>query len=78
LNGLALIKHDACVKHIKTKIMTETKIKKPPIGIVPKNIWKSIRFNNLKEAMIRYLDAGLELPNEWTEEYNQFIKKIER
>tara|TARA_R110000803_G_scaffold184688_1_gene247026 strand:+ start:222 stop:398 length:177 start_codon:yes stop_codon:yes gene_type:complete len=58
--------------------MKETKIIKPPIGIEPKNVWESIRFNNLKEAMIRYLDAGLDLPDEWAEEYNQFIKRIER
>ena len=58
--------------------MKVTKIKKQPIGIEPKNIWESIRFKNLKAAMIRYLDAGLDLPDEWTEEYNEFIKRIER
>ena len=58
--------------------MKETKIKKPPIGIEPKNVWESIRFNNLKEAMIRYLEAGFDISDEWTEEYNQFIKRIER
>ena len=58
--------------------MKETKIKRPPIGIEPKNVWESIRFNNLKEAMSRYLDAGLDLPEKWTEEYNEFIKRIKR
>ena len=58
--------------------MKEVKNVKPPIGIEPKNVWESIRFKNLKDAMIRYLDAGLDLPDEWTEEYSEFIKRIER
>lgn len=62
--------------------MTEQKnqniIEKPPIGIEHKNIWESIRFKRLKEAMIRYLEADLDLPNEWKEEYNDFIKRLKK
>lgn len=58
--------------------MKKNEIKKPPIGIEPKNIWESIRFNSLRQAMIRYLDVGLDLPDEWINEYNQFIERIER
>ena len=53
-------------------------IEKPPIGIEPKNVWESIRFKRLKEAMIRYLEADLDLPDEWKEEYNEFIKRLKK
>ena len=53
-------------------------IEKPPIGIEPKNVWESIRFKRLKEAMIRYLEADLNLPDEWKEEYNEFINRLKK
>lgn len=51
-------------------------MKKPPLGIMPKNIWESIRFNELQMAINRYLDDQLPIPLEWIEEYNEFVKKL--
>lgn len=39
-----------------------------PVGVVPKNIWLQERKQNLRQAIIRYLDADLTPPNEWYEE----------
>jgi hypothetical protein len=51
-------------------------IDKPPIGICPKHIWESIRLNNLKDAINRYIDANQIVQIEWINEYNDFIKQI--
>lgn len=48
---------------------------KPLIGIMPKYIWEEKRFRELSEAMIRYLQAKLEVPTEWIDEYNEFIER---
>jgi len=49
---------------------------KAPIGIISKNIWESIRFQELREAIKRYLDADLQIPIQWIDEYNEFSKRI--
>lgn len=46
----------------------------PPIGIEPKYIWEGKRHTAICEAITRYYQAGLEIPIEWIEEYNQFIR----
>jgi hypothetical protein len=51
-------------------------MKKQPIGIMPKNIWESIRFNELKKAINRYIKADVVVPIEWINEYNEFVKRI--
>lgn len=51
--------------------------KKPPIGIQPKFIWEVQRIEDLVSAMNRYINAGLEIPVEWVENYNELIIKYE-
>lgn len=51
-------------------------MKKPPIGIMPKNVWESIRYNDLIAAIKRYLDANLPMPIEWLNEYNDFSNRL--
>lgn len=45
---------------------------KPPLGVIPRKLWKekvySERRKELKDAMKRYVDAGLSYPKEWEEE----------
>lgn len=48
--------------------------KRPPFGVTPKFIWDEKRISDLKEAIKRYLDAGLLVNKEWIEEYNALIK----
>ena len=47
--------------------------KKPPIGLKPREINDENRFANVREAMVRYLNSGLVIPQEWVDEYNLFI-----
>jgi len=49
---------------------------RPVIGLLPKEIWLDIRFDELKKAIARYTHANMEIPKEWTEEYNEFVKLI--
>lgn len=51
-------------------------MEKPPIGIMPKSTWESIRFSELKKAMDRYIEADLVVPIEWINEYNEFVNRI--
>lgn len=45
-------------------------MKKPPVGLEPRYIYESIRITQITDAIRRYLDADLEIPAEWIEEYN--------
>lgn len=47
---------------------------KPPLGIMPKSIWIELRVEALQQAIYRYTNAGLPVPPEWIEEYNQHVK----
>ena len=44
---------------------------KPPLGVMPRDIWDRKRQEELAEAMARYLEAGKRTPKEWLEEYNE-------
>ena len=58
--------------------MTQKDIKpKPPLGVVPRNIWDRKRQEELAEAMARYLDAGKRIPKEWLEEYDEISDRWE-
>lgn len=46
-------------------------LKKPPIGIEPRNIWEKKRIKALKAAIKRYVDADMEVPIEWVKELNE-------
>ena len=46
---------------------------KPPIGIIPKHIHQEKRFVDLCGAICRYYEAGLQIPIEWIEEYNELV-----
>ena len=53
------------------------KYKKPPLGLIPRNIWLSKRLFDIKEAIKRYLDADYPIPDKWIEEYNELVELIE-
>lgn len=50
-------------------------LKKPPIGIEPRYIWEKKRIKELKAAIKRYVDAGMEVPIEWITELNEFCRR---
>ena len=51
----------------------DEKIVMPPIGLKPKFVNRLERLNEVRGAIVRYYDAGLKIPVEWIEEYNEFI-----
>jgi hypothetical protein len=55
---------------------TRKPIEKPPLGVMPKKICQEKRYNDLKEAIRRYKDAGLEVPKEWIEESEHLANKL--
>lgn len=50
---------------------------KPPLGVMPRDIWDRKRKEELAEAMARYLEAGMKIPTEWIEEYNEISDRWE-
>lgn len=48
---------------------------KQPIGVLPRSVWDYHRVNNISEAMGRYLDAGLDIPEEWSEELIELCER---
>lgn len=50
----------------------ETKrVTKPPLDVMPRDIWDRKRQEELAAAMQRYLEAGKAIPREWIDEYNE-------
>ena len=47
---------------------------KPPLGIMPHDIWIEKRIQDLLEAMRRYSEANMVIPIEWIDELDQLIK----
>lgn len=56
------------------------KIKRPPLGIIPKDIYylnaDKKRLSDLQDAIARYYNADLPINLEWIKEYNELITKI--
>lgn len=51
--------------------------KKPPLGVISRDIWDRKRQEELAAAMKRYLEAGEKLPSEWISEYNEISERLE-
>jgi hypothetical protein len=55
---------------------------KPPMGLTPRRIWEMqterARVNEISDAIIRYLNAGMKINPEWIEEINELLEKVER
>jgi hypothetical protein len=53
------------------------KQKKPPLGVMPKDIWDFLRIKDLKAAIDRYETAKMEVPHDWIKEYNDLVNIYE-
>lgn len=51
--------------------------KKPPLGVVPRRIWLVERRNELRRAIIDYVEADVPVVLEWCEELDQITKELE-
>lgn len=60
-------------------MIMETKLKravKPPLGVTPKTLLEERRFNELKEAIGRYIEANWPIPSEILWEYNAMANRL--
>lgn len=48
----------------------------PPLGVTPKFVLEERRFNELKEAIGRFLEANWPIPSEILWEYNHMAGKL--
>ena len=46
---------------------------KPVLGIMPKQIWDARRIEDIAQAITRYLQAHMRIPEEWIKEYNELL-----
>lgn len=47
-----------------------------PLGIMPQRIWKEKRFDELGEAILRYVREEFPIDPQWIEEWNNLIKEL--
>lgn len=52
-------------------------IEKPPLGIMPRNIWLEKRLIDINEAIERYKIAKANIPNKWITEAQELEKEIQ-
>ena len=48
--------------------------KKHPLGLMPIETHRALRFTEVCGAISRYYNAGMEIPIKWVEEYNELIR----
>lgn len=58
----------------KIDVPNPRKAVKPPLGITPKRIWQELRLQDITEAIQRYKDTNMTIPNKWIEEYNELVQ----
>ena len=62
--NICTARHDRC-------LFSYTPATKPPLGVMPRERWDRSRQKDLIDAMFRYSEAGMKIPAEWIEEYNE-------
>lgn len=50
---------------------------KPPIGLIPLKLHNEQRHNEVRNAICRYIEANLPVPEEWLEEYNEYLRSCQ-
>jgi hypothetical protein len=46
---------------------------KPPLGIMPRKIWDDRRYFDLVDAINRYVEAKIDPPQEWLDEFSEIL-----
>lgn len=52
--------------------------KRPPLGLMPKDIWIEQRLEDVMAAIDRRLEIKSPIPSEWIEEYNWLLTETEK
>lgn len=55
--------------------MWKTEIK-PPLGLIPRHVWRDKRICDIREACFRYFRANQQIPSEWITEHNDLMKEV--
>lgn len=54
---------------------------RPTLGLIPKHIWERVvlkeRLYAISEAIKRCGDSNLVIPDEWTNEFNDIVRKLD-
>lgn len=50
----------------------------PPVGLRPENVWLSLRLQEIKEAITRYIEADMAVPAKWLREHDHLESTIVR
>ena len=66
------------IERMKLNEGVDEKIKRPPLGLVPKFIIDEKRLNEIKKAIDRYMDENYKIPLKWIEEYNELCDRIKK
>ena len=55
---------------------------RPPLGLIPKEIHEHnsavARYREVCDAMVRYHEAGKQIPSSWLDEYNDLLHEINK
>lgn len=49
---------------------------KPPLGLMPKNIWMLQRLKDINSAITRYIESDMDIPVLWIRERSELISSI--
>ncbi len=52
-------------------------IRKPPIGVITRELWLEERLKELKRCITEYIDGNFRINTEWIVEYNKLIKELD-
>lgn len=68
------MKNEGAAKETTTLFGSE----KPPVRLTPKRFYQEARYDEVFSAIARYFNAGLPVPKEWVEEFNELGDVINR
>ena len=49
---------------------------KPPLGLIPRNIWMLQRLKDINSAITRYIESDMDIPVLWIRERSELISSI--
>ena len=52
-------------------------IRKPPLGIMPYQIWLEQRLEDLKRCILGHMQDDFPVEKYWVDEYNKLIKELD-
>ena len=73
LNKQLMIEDAFC---FKIEVIDPEYIAEPPLGLTPKTIWKTMRKEQILDAMKRYAKEGKAIPKSWIEELEELNESI--